>query len=93
MFIVYKFCNPTTGEYYINFTSKELSEVLKKKLSLFLKAKEWAPYFVLFDEDTINVEKLCTFEYQNSCLDFIRLYKHYNAGCINDIQNPKYFFE
>ena len=89
MFIVYKFCNPTTGEYYINFTSKELSEVLKKKLSLFLKAKEWEPYYVLFDEDTINTEKLCTFEYQNSCLDFIRLYKHYNAGCINDIQNPK----
>jgi hypothetical protein len=93
MFIVYKISNPTTGEYYINFTSKDLSEVLKKKLSLFLKAKEWAPYYVLFDEDTINIEKLCTFEYHNSCLDFIRLCKHYNAGCINDIQNSKYFFE
>ena len=61
MFIVYKFSNPTTKEYYINYTSKDLSEVLNNKLSLFLKAKEWAPYFKLFEEDNINIEKLCTF--------------------------------
>ena len=92
MFIVYKFTNPMTNQYYINYTSKELSQVLHKKLTQFVKNKEWQPYFIIFENDTMHVEKLCTFTHQHACKEFIKLYEHYNALCVNHCQNPKEFF-
>jgi hypothetical protein len=81
-----------------NLWNDDISKFSKKKISdLFLNTTPEILSKIMNEIFRTNyvygLSSGSAFEYQNSCLDFVRLYKHYNAGCINDIQNPKYFFE
>jgi hypothetical protein len=88
MYIVYRIFNKTTNEYYIGYSSKTINEVLKRKLIKYHK-NIWNPTFILFQQgDYISIEKLCNFEHQGACVDFIKIYNHYHAGCVNYRNNP-----
>jgi hypothetical protein len=83
MYTVYRIFNKTTNEYYIGYSSKTINEVLKRKLIKYHK-NIWNPTFILFEQgDYISIEKLCNFEHQGACVDFIKMYNHYHAECVN----------
>jgi hypothetical protein len=45
-------------------------------------------YIIVTGRLYISIEKLCNFEHQGACVDFIKIYNHYHAGCVNYQQNP-----